>query len=293
MKVLVVGGSGMIGGAAALHLRALGHDVTIASRRAPEAGSDVHGLPFVQGSYTDESISSEVLSGFDSLVFTASNDPRHMPKGSDAAAFWKETNTIPIPRFFERARDAGVRRVVNIGSFYPWAAPHLLEGNPYIQMRLDVDDAVKALNGPKLRTVSLNPPYVLGTLRGASLGSYIRILQYIRGEIPDLPLYVPPGGNNYMSARSLAEAIVGAFEQGDGGVSYLVGDENLSYYDYLALYLRAVGSKLEAPLIEKPHPIFSSFAGYGGTLYYEPDATPFAYTRNDVARVVKEIAQTF
>jgi dihydroflavonol-4-reductase len=293
MKVLVVGGSGMIGGSAALHLKGLGHEVAIASRRPAEADSDVAGLPLVQGSYTDESITKQALSAFDAIVFSASADPRHMPAGVDADAFWTENNTLAIPRFLERARDAGVSRVVNIGSYYPWAAPRLLERNAYIRMRLDVDNAVKALNAPGFRTVSLNPPYVLGTLKGPSGGSYLRILQYIRGQIPDLDFYVPPGGNNYMSARSLSEAIAGALDQGDGGVSYLVGDENLSYQDYLSLYLRALGDPRAVPLVEKKHPIFTSFAGYGGTLYYEPEPTPFPYTRGDVARVVKEIVETF
>jgi dihydroflavonol-4-reductase len=35
MKILVVGGTGMIGGHAALHLQALGHDVSVAGRNPP------------------------------------------------------------------------------------------------------------------------------------------------------------------------------------------------------------------------------------------------------------------
>jgi dihydroflavonol-4-reductase len=293
MKIIVVGGSGMIGGTAALHLQSEGHEVAISSRREPTADSGVHSLPFIRGSYQDDSISKDTFAEFDALVFTASVDPRDLPKGSDEDTFWKEMNTIAIPRFFERARDAGIRKVVNIGSFYPWAKPELIEGNSYIQMRLDVDNAVKALNTESFHTVSLNPPYVLGVLQGASRGSYIKILQYLRGELPDIPLYAPPGGSNYMTAHSLSQAISGALVKGPGGVSYLVGDQNLSFHEYLGLYVKALGMDVEVPLLNKPHPIFSSFAGFGGTLYYEPDPTPFDYARNDVERLVQEIVKTF
>ncbi len=37
MKILVVGGSGMIGGQAAIHLQEQGNEVTIAARKAPAA----------------------------------------------------------------------------------------------------------------------------------------------------------------------------------------------------------------------------------------------------------------
>ncbi|OYX93509.1 MAG: nucleoside-diphosphate sugar epimerase, partial [Novosphingobium sp. 35-62-5] len=52
MKVLVVGGTGALGGHAALHLAAQGHDVTITGRGAgaPE-GTALTTLGFLQGDY--------------------------------------------------------------------------------------------------------------------------------------------------------------------------------------------------------------------------------------------------
>ena len=296
MKILVIGGSGLIGASAALHLQSLGHSVTISSRRPPAADSEVAHLPFLQGSYTDDSISEEQLSSFDALLFAAGNDPRHLPKGADTADYWEQTNTIAVPRFLERAKTAGVSKVVNIGSFYPWVAPELVAGNAYIQSRLAVDEAVKALNSPGFTTVSLNPPFILGALKGTKLGSFKRILQYARGEIPELPVFAPPGGVNFMTTRSLSEAVAGAFERGVGGTSYLVGDENLTFQDYLSAFFRAVGKPGDVPLVEQLHPLIGSYAGLGGTIFFEPDPEEVAllrYTRGDVTRAIGEIVAKY
>ena len=45
MKVLVIGGSGLIGGEAALHMSALGHDVSIMSRPRSVTVTQTTALP--------------------------------------------------------------------------------------------------------------------------------------------------------------------------------------------------------------------------------------------------------
>ena len=52
MTVLVVGGTGALGGHASLHLAAQGHDVTITGRgTGAPAGTPLTGLDFMQGDY--------------------------------------------------------------------------------------------------------------------------------------------------------------------------------------------------------------------------------------------------
>ena len=80
MKILVVGGAGMIGGHAALHLKSKGHDVSIAGRTPSAAGTPLGGLPFVKVDYIND---AAFPAGFDALVFCAGQDVRHFPKGED------------------------------------------------------------------------------------------------------------------------------------------------------------------------------------------------------------------
>ena len=54
MKILVVGGTGMIGGHAALYLHSRGHEVAIAGRNPPAAGTPLGGLEFLRCDYIEQ-----------------------------------------------------------------------------------------------------------------------------------------------------------------------------------------------------------------------------------------------
>nr|WP_047166357.1 NAD(P)-dependent oxidoreductase [Sphingomonas sp. Y57] len=296
MKILVIGGSGMIGGDAAIHLAALGHTVTIGSRKPPLATTPMAMMPFLAGDYIAGGYSREELAGFDAMVFAAGQDTRHVGKDDDAAAYWERTNAELVPQLFERARDAGVGCAINIGSFYPQAAPHLLEGNAYIRSRKASDERVRALARPGFRVISLNPPYMLGAVPGLDPRGFEKVAAYADGKFPDIPVYAPPGGVNFMSIRSLAEATAGAIERGESGKAYLVGDENLSFRDYFQLFFRALGKDVEVPVIDKPHPLIGSFAGHGGEIYFDPDPAEtvlLGYRRKDIATAVEEIVALY
>src|SRR5580765_4040267 len=103
MRILVVGGTGLIGGHAALHLSDLGHVVTIAARKPATADTALARLPFAACDYLAQAQPDLDLRGFDALVFAAGNDIRHVPPGGDEAAHWQRANVEGVPRFFARA----------------------------------------------------------------------------------------------------------------------------------------------------------------------------------------------
>lgn len=128
MKIMIVGGAtGMVGGHAALYLKSKGYDVTVAGRTPPKAGTPLGDLPFDKIDYIN---GSSFPAGFDALVFCAGHDTRS--SGADDEAYWAE-NAKAAPRFIALARDAGVKVAVNIGSFYPWVLPELVESNAYVR----------------------------------------------------------------------------------------------------------------------------------------------------------------
>src|SRR3546814_18079202 len=61
MKILVVGGTGLIGGHAALHLQSLGHEVTIAARHSAQEQSALASLPILIGDYVANDFTREQL----------------------------------------------------------------------------------------------------------------------------------------------------------------------------------------------------------------------------------------
>lgn len=298
MKILIVGGNGMIGGHAALHLRSRGHEVTIAGRNRPASDTPLGGLDFLRCDYIANDLPAAQLGAFDALVFAAGNDVRHVPPGGDEAAHWERANVEGVPRFFRAARDAGIRAAVHVGSFYPQAAPRLAEDNAYIRSRKLADEGVRALATEAFRVTSVNAPFVVGTVPGLTVPTFKAYTDYARGGFAPMPDFAPPGGVNFISAMSLSEAIEGALLRGENGKAYLVGDENLTFQDYFGAFFRDAGRPVP-PVIDQEHPLLPDSAicfGRGNTLYYEPDAAEAAllgYRRRDILRTVSEIVAQY
>ena len=300
MNILVLGGTGLIGGHAALHLASLGHSVTLAARKpaAVAEGSPLSTLPFIPIDYLAEGDDRE-LSGFDALVFAAGNDIRHLPQGTDEAAHWQRANVEGVPRYFERARKAGIRRAVHIGSFYPQARPELVNQISYVRGRKLACDGARALASDTFHVCSVNAPFVVGHIPGLVVPALAAHAAYALGRIPQVPAFAMPGGVNFISTTSLSEAVANALFHGENGKAYLVGDENLSFQEYFSEFFRAAGHSGELPLIDQEHPMLPDmvlYAGRGGTIYYEPDAVEtklLGYRRGDVKRTLREIVEGY
>lgn len=297
MKILVVGGAGMIGGHAALHLQARGHQVTIAGRNPPAAGTPLGELEFLRCDYMAQDQSAAELGRFDALVFAAGNDLRHVPEGAEAEAHLQRANSEAVPAFFRAARDAGVRHAVQVGSFYPQVRPDLVETSGYVRSRKLADDGACALATSTFRVMSVNPPYVVGAVPG--LVTHFKLyVQYGQGKLPWAPDFTPPGGVNFISTESLSEAIEGALLRGENGRAYLVGDENLSFQDFFAAFFRAFNRPVP-PARNEAHPMLPDetvYFGRGNTLHYTPDreeAALLGYRRSDVGRAIEAIVAQF
>ena len=298
MKILVVGGTGLIGGDAALLLRSQGHDVSIAARKPAPAGTGMAELEFLACDYLAEGLPRTVLARFDALVFAAGNDIRHAPRGFDDTTHWDRVNSEGVPRFFAQVRAAGVRHAVNVGSFYPQAAPRLVETVPYVRSRKRADDGARALATAEFRVMSVNAPWIVGALPGLEVGFFDALMRYATGALIPGPPFVPAGGVNFMSARSLSQAIAGALEHGHTGAAYLVGDENVSFREFFGHFFRAAGREVPA-VRDEQHPLLPDatiYFGRGNTLHYEPDAAEaslLGYQRHDVGRALAEVAAQY
>jgi len=296
MKVLVVGGTGLIGGDIALLLTRCGHEVTLMSRK-PTTVPGLAELPFLAADYVADDLSDGRLAGFDALVFSAAADIRNLPQDGSITpeAFYRQANDEAVPRFFEQAREAGVRHAVLIGSFYPQVAPERVGVCPYVTSRYNTDCKVRAMSSGDFRVCSLNAPFVLGRIPGLQVPHIDAMVAYARGQIPGAPVFAPRGGSNHISSRSLAQATLHALERGESGRGYLVGDQNFSWKEYLELWFAAVGRPLDLEVRDEEHPLFPDvimFAGPGATVSYEPaaeDMAVLAYDRQQIPGLVEEI----
>lgn len=298
MKILVVGGTGALGGHAACYLAGKGHDVTIAARKPPPAATPMARLPFLKGDYVAGDFTPERLKGFDAIVFAAGNDPRHIPPSADAQAHLDRANAEAVPAFMRAAREAGVKRVVQLGSFYPQAAPGLEAGNFYIRSRRLACEGARAEARPGFDVISVNAPFMVGAVSGLPSMIFEPYVAWAEGKL-DIPAYGPAGGTNFMSFRSLSQAIEGALLRGESGKAYLVGDENLSFADYFGLFFKAAGNQAPLEARDEAHPLLPDIAipqGRGNWISYEPDAAETAllgYGRGDVANAVADVVAQY
>lgn len=295
MNILVIGGTGLIGGHAALYLNAQGNTVTLAARKPAAPGSALAQFDVLQRDYVAGDFTRDDLARFDAIVFAAGNDIRHLPPGTDEAAHWERANVEAVPRVFALARDSGVKRAVLVGSFYPQVAPELIDTIPYVRSRHLADERVRALATPSFPVCSVNAPFVVGSVPGLRNEMFAAYTGYAEGKLAGLPVYGPAGGSNFISTQSLSEAIWGALQRGEPGKAYLVGDENLSYADYFAAFFRAAGNPQPVPALDEAHPLLPDVAiytGRGNVISYEPDPADLAllrYRRGDVQRAVDEV----
>ncbi|WP_458681474.1 NAD-dependent epimerase/dehydratase family protein [Prescottella equi] len=295
MKILIVGGTGMIGAHTALHLRDQGNDVTVAARNPLADDSPVRDFPVLLGDYTEQTFTVDDLAPFEAIVFAAGQDIRHMGRDVDEAEFWEKTQTGGVPRFAALAKEAGVSRFVQVGSYYHHLRPEYAETMPYVAARKAADEGARALADENFNVSTLNPPSILGAISGVSAKRYRKLFSWAAGNEPQIPDFAPAGGTNYMSAQSLAEAIWGALQNAEAGRAYLIGDQNLTFAEYFQLLVDAAGGDRSIEERNEEHPLLpDSFIvqGRGNVIAYETDPAETAllgYTQGDCARAIAEM----
>ncbi|MAT91142.1 MAG: epimerase [Halioglobus sp.] len=300
MKIIVVGGTGLVGGNVALLLKSLGHEVTLMARK-PSALPVLADFPFIAGDYAEDDFGAGQLQGFDWMVFAAAVDIRYVPTDGSvtAEAFYEKYNTLGVPRFFAAARAAGIRRCVYVGTFYPTVAPERIDVCPYVRSRHLADQAIRAMSDDAFVVCCIDAPFILGLLPGLDIPHLAALVQYAKGSLEGLPVFAPRGGTNHVSVTSVSQAIVGALERGESGRAYLVGDENYSWKEYLELWFDAVGNPTDLEVREEDHPMLPDaimFAGVGATVSYEPDPAEverLGYDRGAVRSLIVEVAKHF
>lgn len=298
MNILVVGGSGLVGGEAAIYLKEMGHDVTIMARKKP-AATALSDFPFLQGDYINDEFDNGQLNGYDWLVFAAAVDIRSVPFDGSVTPqeFYTKANDEAVPRFLEAARRSGVSRVVYIGTFYPQVAPERIGVCPYVTSRHNTDLRVRALNTDTFNVCCLNAPFVIGSIDGLEVPHISALVEYAKGNLADLPIFSPAGGTSHISSRSLAQAMLNALGKGEPGKAYLVGDENYSWKEYLELWFSCVGNPTDLEVRTDDHPMLPDvimFAGPGATVTVNPsdeDMAVLGYDRGQIRAAIEKIAK--
>lgn len=236
MKIVVVGGSGLIGAHVAEILRTRGHEVTSVARTA-RPGVD-HALDLESASEADL---RPILAGHDGVVYAARQDEQRPLRRPIYPAF--RTDMIePVVRLFAAARAEGLSRGVIMGSYYTYFDRlhpewRLTDRHVYIRCRVEQAREARAAAGPDLSIAVLELPFVFGRA-GDRLPNWAPALQ--RWARSRSPLLAPAGGTAVTTAHNVACVAVDALERASGG-DIAVADANLTWHDMFSRIAAEVG----------------------------------------------------
>lgn len=270
MRVVVTGASGLVGANLAIALKAQGHAVRC-TRRAMSRVDHLRDYAFEWWDAPLDDLKSlrRAFEGADAVFHCAAQiSLRRWPHPSVVAANVGGTRNV-----IDAVRESGTRRLIHCSSVAARAisdtgAP-VTEGEPWNLDRYGLDDGyartkveaerlVLAAVETGLDAVVVNPTAVLGPY-DVSLKAGRLIVGLMKRRIP----MVTPGWNNYVDARDLAQGMIAAWERGRAGECYILGGQNISYRDVMALICR-VGNR-RVPRWELPR-MLSYAVGWVGDL---------------------------
>jgi nucleoside-diphosphate-sugar epimerase len=245
MKVFIVGGTGFLGYYTVKELLSRGHQVkTMALPPLPKDNLLPPEVEITLGNYDELSDNDllAMLTGCEGLIFAAGVDDRVVPR-APAYEFFRKGNMESTTRWIRLARQAGVSKAVVFNSYFAALDKKqpelkLVEKHPYVRSRREQIEAAKLEAGDIMRVSFLMLPYIFGSMPGR-VPLWKPLIKYLTSWIPFV--FYPAGGSAMVSVEEVAQAAVGALEQGEAGAEYEVASANLTWKQMIAKILAVVG----------------------------------------------------
>ena len=219
MNILMIGGTGLLGSAAAQLFIDKGHSVKTLSLPPLPVGAPLPKemeiiLKDANKLSDDEMLT--IMQGCDMFVFATGVDERVEFSAPVYDAYYKY-NIAPLERLLPLAKKAGIKGAVVCGSYFAWLAKqkpemHLCDKHPYIKSRIDQEKVCEKYSDKDFQVGVLELPYIFGTQPGRKPVWVILIEQLQRFEKMPFTMY-PAGGTAMLTVRQVGQAMVGAAEQ--------------------------------------------------------------------------------
>ena len=240
MKVFMIGGTGLLGAAAAQMFIDRGHSVkTLALPPLPEGAPIPEEMEIIFANYLEKTDDEmlEMMADCDTFVFAAGVDER-VEFPAPVYEAYRKYNIEPVRKLLTLAKKAGVKHSVVLGSYFAyfakeWPELELTKHHPYIRSRIEQEEvALSFAQDGTMDVAVLELPYIFGTQPGRKPVWVILIEQLAR--MKPCTMY-PKGGTTMVTVRQVAEVIVGAAEKNVGGTAIPVGYYNLTWNEFLRI----------------------------------------------------------
>jgi dihydroflavonol-4-reductase len=284
LRVFVTGATGLLGANVVRALLAAGYDVRVGVRGG--GGLALEGLRVerAKGDLSDRSALLAASRGCDAVVHCAAGVWIGLTRrGETTTANLEGTRNV-----VEAAREAGVKRVVHVSTAsavglnadgspadedVPWNGSWM--GCSYADSKWAAECLVREHVRDGLDAVIVNPTFLLGPW-DTKPSSGRMILEIARGRAA----IAPPGVNDFVDVRVVADSIVAALERGRAGERYILGGVGLSYFDAWTRIARVIN--VPGPALTAPAGVVRAIGRVGGAWGVltgeEPEVNPVTTT---------------
>ena len=245
MNVFLIGGTGLLGSAAAEELIRRGHNLrAIALPPVPEGANLPPQMKLEFKNYLD--LSDDELKayfeGCEGFVFASGVDER-IDGPSPIYDFYNKYNLTPLERMLRIAKESGVKHVSICGSYFSyfskiWPDYELCKWHPYIRSRITQEEMALGFADDNFSVGILELPYIFGAQPGRE-PVWTIIVNVVRG-MKGSTMY-PKGGTAMVTRKQVAQALAGALEKTKGGQCWPIGYYNVAWKDFLAIVHKYMG----------------------------------------------------
>lgn len=260
MKVLMIGGTGLLGSQTARELISRGHSVhSVALPPIPEGALLPPEMTLTlkdSNQMTDEEL-KDLFHGADGFIFAAGVDER-IEGPSPIYEFFQKYNITPLERMLRLAKESGVKHAVVAGSYFSyfakkWPQMELTRWHPYIRSRIDQETMALSFADDHFDVSVLELPYIFGAQKGRKpvWVFLVEMLQGMKGAV----LY-PRGGTAMVTVRQVGQAFAGALERNRGSNAYPIGWFNLTWREMITIMNHYMGTP-EKKIVTIPNFLFA------------------------------------
>ena len=247
MKVLLLGGSGLLGQNVLRQLLEQGHSVTLLLRNGVKAPCDTANLKVLRGSLLCDDDLRCAAEGCQAIVNCAGTTDMSLRRLSD----YHPVNRDLCGRLVQLMEQFRISTLVHVSTAntvgYGTPDCHATEDAPmqppfshsyYARSKREgeviLTDAAR--RHPDWHIVTVNPGFIVGAYDAKPSSGQLLLAAYRRRV-----MLVPKGGKSFVHAADVATAVVNALTMGSSGERYLATGENLSLRQFYRLQAEVCG----------------------------------------------------
>ena len=262
MKIIIIGGNGLLGSYTASEALQRGHKVTILSRKAGTGNvNNSEGIRFSQGNVYE--LSSDelktIFEGHDAVVYSYNIDDREIQKRPAYEAFHYDHVTV-CEKVLLAAKNSGVQKFIVFGSYFTYFNEKypelkLADKHCYIKTRCEQRDMILHHSSDGFKTYVLELPYILGVLPG-KVPPWTLFLSMLSGKGRQA-VFFKKGGTAAVTAGQVGNATINIIEGNQESESIPLCGVNLSWTDIANTYFEL--TRKPKTLIQLPVVLFKIF----------------------------------